>query len=315
MAMSESMTDLPVIRRDIAWAQTVRDGIVGQLDLDNDFENMIPMERIMAAIDVAEGEKAQNQMFDVYSSMVTTVPDGMVERGQLPARVVDEDIYSDATLALLEAIPRWDSTVDHFGHFATLSIKRAVMKGYINRSLVSGIGIEVHAKRAELESLCEKDPDMSVEDLVESLGIMPNTEIHYANGRMPGQVIKHPENYANFLIMLGTVDEVSADTTQRQVERSWEGAAAYKPSPLVEEVVANQELPEQLSKIFSKLDTATREILDYRAGLEGQTAHSVKQTLEEFKVSAKLLAKIEAKAMEKLKWYAGLADLRVYLED
>jgi len=82
------------------------------------------------------------------------------------------------------------------------------------------------------------------------------------------------------------------------------------PSPSVE--AARTILKERLDKIAQQLTGREKKILSMRFGLEDGIPHTLEEVGQEFNVTRERIRQIQAKALEKMRKYGGMEELKDY---
>ena len=250
--------------------------------------NKIPLlsrdEEIKIATDAADGnESAKKKLIESNLRFVVNVAKKYQNQG-LPLI----DLINEGNIGLMNAIDRFD--VDkgyHFISYAVWWIRQAILKSICEKSRTIRLPlnranelIQIQKAQKELTSMHGTDPD-----LAEIARMTQLDESH----------ISDLLSISREMISLET--PIFTDNNNSELGDFIEDADYLSP----EESVVENSLRDDINSVLSTLSQKESEIVEYRFGLNGKHAMSLKEIGDIYNLTKERIRQIEKKALERLR--------------
>jgi RNA polymerase primary sigma factor len=244
----------------------------------------------------ARGEKpAKDMLIKSNLRFVVNVAKKYQNQGLLLA-----DLISEGNIGLINAIERYD--VDkgyHFISYAVWWIRQAILKAICEKSRMIRLPlnranelVQIEKTRKTLEGVMTED-----EELKEIARLLEMDPDHVAD----------LVAVSRDLVSLETpvFDERDSSVLGDFVENN-----AYTAP---EDYVVEQNLKDDINEVLRTLSDKEREVVEYRFGLNGRRAMSLKEIGDRFKLTKERIRQIEKKALQKLQSPSEEKELEAYL--
>ncbi|MCF7943338.1 MAG: sigma-70 family RNA polymerase sigma factor [Spirochaetia bacterium] len=250
--------------------------------------NRIPLltreEEISIATKAAQGDElAKKRLIEANLRFVVNVAKKYQNQG-LPLI----DLINEGNIGLINAIDRFD--VDkgyHFISYAVWWIRQAILKSICEKSRTIRLPlnranelIQIQKAQKELTSMNGEDPDLL------EIAKMTQLDAHHIADLL---------SISRDMVSLET--PVFADKNNSQLGDFIEDTDYVSP----EEKAMENSLKEDINAVLSTLSVKELEIIEYRFGLNGKHAMSLKEIGDIYNLTKERIRQIEKKALERLR--------------
>jgi RNA polymerase primary sigma factor len=250
--------------------------------------NRIPLltreEEVSIATKAAQGDElAKKRLIEANLRFVVNVAKKYQNQG-LPLI----DLINEGNIGLINAIERFD--VDkgyHFISYAVWWIRQAILKSICEKSRTIRLPlnranelIQIQKAQKELTSMNGEDPDLL------EIAKMTQLDAHHIADLL---------SISRDMVSLET--PVFADKNNSQLGDFIEDTDYVSP----EEKAMENSLKEDINAVLSTLSVKELEIIEYRFGLNGKHAMSLKEIGDIYNLTKERIRQIEKKALERLR--------------
>ncbi|MCK5156795.1 MAG: RNA polymerase sigma factor RpoD/SigA [Spirochaetales bacterium] len=250
--------------------------------------NKIPLlsrdEEIKIATDAADGkESAKKKLIESNLRFVVNVAKKYQNQG-LPLI----DLINEGNIGLMNAIDRFD--VDkgyHFISYAVWWIRQAILKSICEKSRTIRLPlnranelIQIQKAQKELTSMHGTDPDLA------EIARMTQLDERHISDLL---------SISREMISLET--PIFTDNNNSELGDFIEDADYISP----EESIVENSLRDDINSVLSTLSQKESEIVEYRFGLNGKHAMSLKEIGDIYNLTKERIRQIEKKALERLR--------------
>jgi len=316
--LSSAEQHLTTYERDSTLVASIQNGELARLSLENDWDNMLPAERIEAATTVAEADKAKADLFQIYVDVPEIILDRMIEQHKIPRDISREDMLSAGNIGLLQAMNSWDyasetSERPGFRTYASAWIRAQMLEEFYNSSVtLSGPRPSHIADIAHFAALAELG--LTEEDIAATM----TGPIHVQTTEMAraGETSKlSPEEYVGFMRQfvqpeapVGSVRKVAKHTDRSTRVNGEEILLNDRNDETGNNAIIN-ELRRPLLEAIAELPEKDREVIVLRFGLRDGTFHTLEEIGKELGVTRERIRQIENRALARLRHPGFSADL------
>lgn len=310
---SQDQMEATVYERDHSLVSTIQNGELARLSLENDWDNMLPMERIEAAEAKVQADQAKNELYSIYADTPENVVNRMINKHRLPSDVSVEDMVSAANIGLFEAMLTWDygsekAKLAGFRTYASSVIKEKVLDEFRNSEIfVTGPKTKHIGTIASFAA--ESNLGNTTEEIADSI---PEETISVQTTDMKGYSKKqNPKDYVEFMLRFAQPDVPVglANDIEKAISNS---RGLNGDQQLFDErgdetgnIIISDELYKLVRDQFERLPERERLIIRDRFGInvDGHTADPMtyQKTGNEFGVTRERIRQIESKALERLR--------------
>jgi RNA polymerase primary sigma factor len=240
-------------------------------------------------------ERAKNKLINANLRFVVTVAKKYQNQG-LPL----EDLISEGNIGLMNAIERFDPDKGyHFISYAVWWIKQAILKAIYEKSRMIRLPLNRVNELVQIEKLRKEaknsdHSDMEIEDIAREL-------------KMDKDIVTKLLNISKDMVSLEA--PVYAENDSSSLSDFIENKQYNTPDNFAIE----QSLKADINNILETLSRKEAEIIEYRFGLNGNSAMSLKEIGDRYSLTKERIRQIEKKALLRLRHPGRSQYLKAYL--